>query len=40
MNPPQWLKVGDEVRIEIEHIGFIEHTVVEEDASTVIGELP
>jgi len=37
MKPPQWLKVGDEVRVEIEHIGFIEHTVVEEDASTAIG---
>ena len=37
MKPPKWLKVGDEVRIEIENIGFIEHTVVEEDARTVIG---
>ena len=37
MKPPQWLKVGDEVRIEIEKIGYIEHTVVEEDATTVIG---
>lgn len=37
MKPPAWLKVGDEVRVEIEKIGFIEHTVVEEDAATVIG---
>ena len=37
MKPPQWLKVGDEVRIEIEKVGYIEHTVVEEDATTVIG---
>ena len=37
MKPPKWLKVGDEVRIEIEKVGYIEHTVVEEDATTVIG---
>ena len=37
MRPPKWLKVGDEVRIEIEKVGYIEHTVVEEDAATVIG---
>ena len=39
MRPPPWLKVGDEVRIEIEKVGYIEHTVVEEDAQTVIGGL-
>jgi len=38
MRPPPWLKVGDEVRIEIEKVGYIEHTVVEEDAQTVIGD--
>ena len=37
MKPPRWLAVGDEVRVEIENIGHIEHTVVEEDARTVIG---
>ena len=37
MKPPRWLAVGDEVRVEIENIGYIEHTVVEEDAGTVIG---
>ena len=37
MRPPKWLKAGDEVRIEIEKVGYIEHTVVEEDAATVIG---
>lgn len=37
MRPPKWLKVGDEVRIEIEKVGYIEHTVVDEDAATVIG---
>jgi 2-keto-4-pentenoate hydratase/2-oxohepta-3-ene-1,7-dioic acid hydratase in catechol pathway len=37
MKPPAWLKVGDEVRIEIEKVGYIEHQVVEEDAATVIG---
>ena len=38
MKPPAWMKVDDVVRIEIENIGYIEHTVVEEDASTVIGD--
>ena len=37
MKPPAWLKAGDEVRVEIEGIGTIEHTVVLEDARTVIG---
>ena len=37
MRPPKWLKVGDEVRIEIEKVGYIEHRVVEEAAATVIG---
>ena len=35
---PPWLKVGDVVRIEIDRIGYIENTVVEEDANTVVGE--
>ncbi len=34
---PPWLKVGDVVRIEIDRIGYIENTVVEEDANTVVG---
>ncbi len=37
MDPPGWLKVADVVRIEIENIGHIENTVVEEDATPVIG---
>ena len=37
MRPPRWLKVGDEVRVEIENIGFIEHRVVAEEARTAIG---
>ena len=37
MNPSPWLKVGDVVRIEIDRIGYIESTIVEEDATTVIG---
>ena len=37
MKPPQWLRVGDEVMVEIENVGYIQHTVVAEDASTVIG---
>jgi len=24
MQPPQWLKAGDKVRVEIDRIGFIE----------------
>ena len=38
MQPPRWLKLGDEVRVEIENVGYIEHTVVAEDAATVIGQ--
>ena len=37
MRPPRWLKVGDEVRVEIEKIGYIEHRVAAEDATTIIG---
>lgn len=37
MTPPPWLRVGDEVRVEIEKVGYIEHTVVAEEAVTVIG---
>ena len=37
MQPPKWLQVGDEVRVEIEKIGYIEHRVVAENAATVIG---
>ncbi len=37
MRPPRWLKVGDEVRVEIEKIGYIEHQVAAEDATTIIG---
>ena len=28
MNPPQYLSVGDQVRVEIDRIGAIEHTIV------------
>jgi len=34
MNPPQWLKVGDVVRIEIENVGKIENEVIEEPGTT------
>ena len=37
MDPPPWLKVGDVVRIEIDRVGYIENTVVEEKANTVVG---
>jgi len=36
-SPPEFLKIGDRVRIEIEKIGAIEHSVVAEDAATLIG---
>ena len=37
MKPPKWLRAGDEVRVEIEKVGYIEHRVVAEDPVTVIG---
>ena len=37
MKPPAWLEVGDVVRIEIDRIGHIEHTIADEDAATVVG---
>lgn len=36
MKPPSFLKVGDKVEVEIEKIGGLSHTVVPEDASTII----
>lgn len=36
MKPPSFLKEGDVVRVEIEQLGFIENTVVTENAETVI----
>jgi len=37
MKPPVWLTEGDVVRVEIEKLGYIENTVVAEQAETVIG---
>ena len=37
MKPPSFMKVGDVVRVEIEKLGYIENTVVPENAKTVIG---
>ncbi|MFZ3034152.1 MAG: fumarylacetoacetate hydrolase family protein [Parvibaculum sp.] len=37
MKPPVVLKVGDVVKVEIEKLGFIENSVVLEDAKTIIG---
>ena len=37
MKPPKWLQAGDEVTVEIEKVGYIHHTVVDEDPRTVIG---
>ena len=34
MKPPKWLKPGDVVRIEIEHIGHIESRIISEPADT------
>ena len=38
MEPMQFLKAGDSVRVEIEKLGSIENPVVPEPAKTVIGE--
>jgi len=37
MKPPVVLKVGDSVKVEIEKLGYIENSVVLEDAKTIIG---
>ena len=37
MKPPKWLQAGDEVTVEIEKVGYIHHTVADEDPRTVIG---
>ena len=36
MKPPVWLEEGDVVRVEIEKLGYIENTVVPEEAQTII----
>ena len=36
MKPPQFLKLGDVVKIEIDKLGFIENTVVAEDAQCLV----
>ena len=37
MKPPSWLVEGDVVRVEIDKLGYIENTVVAEQAETRIG---
>lgn len=37
MDPPSWLAEGDVVRVEIDKLGYIENTVVAEQAETRIG---
>ncbi|CDO60792.1 Fumarylacetoacetate hydrolase family protein [Candidatus Phaeomarinobacter ectocarpi] len=37
MKPPQFMKVGDTVTIEIEKLGSITNTLVSEDTKTIIG---
>jgi 2-keto-4-pentenoate hydratase/2-oxohepta-3-ene-1,7-dioic acid hydratase in catechol pathway len=37
MKPPVWLEEGDVVRVEIDKLGYIENTVVAEQAETSIG---
>lgn len=36
-DPPKFMKTGDTVRIEIDRIGHIEHTIKDEDGQTRIG---
>lgn len=36
-DPPKWLKAGDAVRIEIDHLGHIENKIVEETGTMRIG---
>ncbi len=36
MRPPQWLKAGDTVRVEIDKLGYIQCEVAAEDGQTVI----
>ncbi len=36
MKPPQFLVEGDVVKIEIDKLGFIENTVVAEDAQCLV----
>lgn len=35
MDPPQWLKAGDTVRVEIDPLGYIENEIVTEPPTTV-----
>ena len=37
-NPPKFAKVGDRVRVEIEGIGEIAHTIIEESGDMIIGQ--
>ena len=37
MEPRQFLKAGDVVRVEIEKLGYIENTVAPEQAECIIG---
>ena len=36
MKPPKWLQPGDVVRVEIEGLGAIENTVIEEPETDLI----
>jgi len=35
-DPPKWLKAGDTVRVEIDQLGFSEHTIVAEQKKIVL----
>lgn len=37
MDPPQFLKIGDRVRVEIDRVGHMEHEIVAEPGGAVIG---
>ena len=38
MDPPQFLNIGDRVRVEIDRVGHMEHEIVAEPGGVVIGD--
>ena len=37
LDPPQWLRAGDRVRVEIDGLGHIENEIIAEPGETIIG---
>ena len=35
--PPKWLKAGDRLRVDIENVGILENTVVDEPETARLG---